>query len=328
MSERAKLLKTVAALESRAVRYFEKVKQEVGEESPRRYVEGALFDALSEGLQREADILTREVVGLMHPALSLAQQSAGLTSADHHDLGIAIRQMRSALHLRRYRYSDTEVLHDEGTVLGVVPPRQFEREIKPSEAAEVFKEAVREVAEILELAAEDGGKSAAVGPSASADRRVYRPGTAFIMMSMDSRNRHLDDVCNTVKRCFADFRIEALRADDIEHEGLITERILEEIQTAEFLFADLTGERPSVYYELGFAHAIRRPVMLFREQGTTIHFDVQGYNCPEYENLSDLEKKLRSRLRSVTGRSERRKAAGDASPLARRLAARKRDLTA
>lgn len=322
MGERTKLLKTLAALESRASRYFEKVKQELLG-SPRHFVEGQLFDSLSQGLRKEADALASEVVRLMHPALSLAQQSAGLTAADHHDLGIAIRQMRSALHLRRYRFSDTEVLHDEGTVLGVVPPRQFEREIDPSGAGEIFSEAVREAVKILELAAEDGGRSAAADASAP-DRRIYRPGTAFIMMSMDSKDRHLDDVCNTVKRCFADFRIEAVRADDIEHEGLITERILEEIQTAEFLFADLTGERPSVYYELGFAHAIRRPVMLFREQGTRIHFDVQGYNCPEYENLSDLEKKLRSRLRSVTGRSERRKSNSDASLAAGHRVARRR----
>jgi len=100
------------------------------------------------------------------------------------------------------------------------------------------------------------------------------------------------------------FGIKAVRADDIEHEGLITSRVLEEIETAEFLFADLTGERPSVYYELGYAHAIRRRVILFRQEGTRMHFDVQGYNCPQYKNLAELEKQLRGRLEHITGRRE------------------------
>jgi hypothetical protein len=119
---------------------------------------------------------------------------------------------------------------------------------------------------------------------------------------MDKSQKDLVDVCDAVKAVFAQFDIDAKRADDIEHEGLITERILSEIKTSEFCFADLSGSRPNVYYEVGYAHALPRRVILFRKAGTGLHFDLAGYNCPDYENLRDLKEKLTQRLRALTNK--------------------------
>ena len=110
------------------------------------------------------------------------------------------------------------------------------------------------------------------------------------------------DLSDAVKEVFAKFDIRAIRADDIEHEGLITQRILSEIKAAEFCFADLSGSRPNVYYEVGYAHTLSRRVILFRKKGTGIHFDLAGYNCPEYVNLGELKQKLTARLRALTNR--------------------------
>jgi nucleoside 2-deoxyribosyltransferase len=126
--------------------------------------------------------------------------------------------------------------------------------------------------------------------------RFDRENTAFLMMWINPEMPELDDVHGTVQEVFKSFNIKATRADEIEHEGIITSRVIEEIKTSNFLFADLTGERPSVYYEIGYAHAIGKPVILFRKKGTRIHFDLAAYNCPEYENLGDLRKRLTRRL--------------------------------
>ena len=122
------------------------------------------------------------------------------------------------------------------------------------------------------------------------------------MMPMDKSKPELTDIADAVKEVFRNFDIPALRADDIEHEGLITPRILSEIKTVEFCFADLSESRPNVYYEVGFAHALPRRVILFRKTGTGLHFDLAGYNCPEYENLRDLKEKPTHRLRALTNK--------------------------
>jgi hypothetical protein len=125
--------------------------------------------------------------------------------------------------------------------------------------------------------------------------------TAFLMMWISP---DLDDVRDVVRDVFQGFGISATRVDEVEHEGLITERIKEQIRASDFLFADLTGERPSVYYEVGYAHALNRPVILFRKKGTLIHFDLAGHNCPDYLNLADLRKKLTRRLEAHVRKSD------------------------
>jgi hypothetical protein len=236
--------------------------------------------------------------------ISVGVRSSGLvTDADRGELAFMVKTVRAALRLRRYRHFGVEVLSDEDRVLGVRPASQDEDEpMAPVSAALRCAEALSRTEDLLLLAAAPslGGQDVSV-LEAEAIRR-YRPNTAFIMMWMDPSLPELEDLSDTVKRSFSRFGITARRADDIEHEDVITGRILDEIKTAEFLFADLTGERPSVYYEVGFAHALGRRVILFRRRGARVHFDLAAYNCPEYENFKDLAEKLLRRLESVTGR--------------------------
>ncbi len=129
------------------------------------------------------------------------------------------------------------------------------------------------------------------------------PNTAFIVMWMDSDRPELDDVCGAIKDVCRTFGITALRADDIEHSDQITELVLSRIASSEFVIADLTGERPNVYYEVGFAQAIGKRPILVRRQESHVHFDLSVHNVRAYKNLTKLKEILNNRFEAILGRS-------------------------
>lgn len=278
------------------------------------------WERLSAELRTEARGLAVRVVNL-GGWIAGASRSAPLASeADQRDVGTATKAMRAALLLRRFDSWSTEVLHDEGRVLGVTPAGQSDDEpLEPTTAKRVFADAVHQLLDTLDLIDASGALGTPQLKVGSQAPARYRPGTAFIIMSMDPTRPELVDVADAVKEVFRAFDIAAVRADDIEHEGIITQRILDEIETAEFLFADVTGARPNVYYEVGYAHALQRRPILFRKEGEGLHFDLAGHNCPGYSNLRDLREKLTRRLEHATNRAPAaRRAVPDAAEAGRR----------
>jgi hypothetical protein len=131
---------------------------------------------------------------------------------------------------------------------------------------------------------------------------TVHPNTAFILMWMDKNHPELDDVANVFKEVFGQFGIHADTTDRIEPQDVITQVILDRIRSSEFLIADLTSERPNVYYEIGYAYAIGKRPILFRKAGTPVHFDLSVHSVPQYRNITELREMLQKRLEAITGR--------------------------
>ena len=252
----------------------------------------------------------RAVSGDFHAPLvrviPLVRESAMLTAVDLNAVQLSVRRINAALRLRAYQEWGPEVLHDEDTVLGVRPAGSSEdRRVRPRQAFEEVNDAVDQVAGRLgilraEAEAEAAGQVPPVRVTPPPGLGV-EPGTAFIIMMIDPERPELEDVKQAIQEEFARIGVRARRSDDIEHSEEITQRILDAIRTSEFLIADLSGERPSVYYEVGYAHAVGKRPILYRRAGTRLHFDLAVQNCPEYRNVTELRERLRRRLTAMTG---------------------------
>lgn len=127
------------------------------------------------------------------------------------------------------------------------------------------------------------------------------PSTAFVMLWLAPDNPDRDTVAQAIREAFAAYGVRAEHAMDVDHDGVITELILRKLREAEYLVADLTGARPSVYYEVGYAHALGKRTMLVRKMGTPIHFDLALHNAPEYRDAADLKRLMLQRLNERIG---------------------------
>ena len=261
------------------------------------------WDRLDEGDQIESSRLQTMLLNTIKVVANGIKHSSLLTEADQRDLSVWTKTLRSSLRLRRYETWDTEVLHDEGEVLGVKRAGQSDEDpLSPSRCAIVFKRTVESVIGLVDLLAASpliAPTEAKKNPQAVAE---FNANTAFVMMQIDHGNPALEDTYETIKECFRKYGINAIRADEIEHQDVITDQIINAIKTSEFLLADLTGERPSVYYEIGYAHCLNRRPIMFRKSGSNVHFDIAAYNCPEYENQTKLKEQLMKRLEALTNR--------------------------
>jgi hypothetical protein len=87
-----------------------------------------------------------------------------------------------------------------------------------------------------------------------------------------------------IKKLCNERQIEALRADEIYGPGLIIRDIIQRITSSQILIADITPCNPNVYFEIGYALALNKPIILLAEKGTKLPFDVSPFRVLFYEN--------------------------------------------
>lgn len=260
------------------------------------------WDMLPKSLQEKSQSVQKLLLSILGNLQNHIKLSPLLTETDEKDLINYIKSMRSTLRLREYRSWNPSVIHDEGHVLGVEPSRQSDdTDLLPHEAREIFYTNHGKIIDLIDLV--KAAPPISTGNLSELNRNIptsYRKNTAFLIMQIAKDNPKVQDTYDVYVECFKKFNIKAIRADDIEHEGKITDRVMDEIRNSEYLLGDLTGERPNVYYEVGYAHALKRSVILYKEKGSDVHFDLADYNCPEYNGLRDLRQQLTNRLESMT----------------------------
>ncbi len=121
------------------------------------------------------------------------------------------------------------------------------------------------------------------------------PPTAFVVMKY---GHPFDELHETVIEpvCLAEgFR--AFRADDEFGPGLIIADIIKRIATASLVIAEITPENANVFFELGFAFGLGKPVILLAERGLKLPFDISGFRTLFYDNSIGGKPRVEADLR-------------------------------
>lgn len=103
-----------------------------------------------------------------------------------------------------------------------------------------------------------------------------------------------------IKKVAQQLEMKIARADDFFTTKSIMEEIWSAIVQSKIMIADCTDKNPNVFYEIGIAHTLGKPVILLTQKEDDVPFDLRHMRCIKYEYTSDgmeeFEKKLKETL--------------------------------
>ena len=119
---------------------------------------------------------------------------------------------------------------------------------------------------------------------------------AFVAMWFDSSL--VETWENGFKPALVSTGFDPYRVDRDPHNEKIDDRIIAEIRRSGILVADVTGHRPGVYFEAGFAMGLNIPVVWTCRASDIeeAHFDTRQYNHVVWDSSDDLKDKLAYRI--------------------------------
>ncbi len=90
--------------------------------------------------------------------------------------------------------------------------------------------------------------------------------------------------------------LECRRVDEITASRQIMRDVWEMLTTCSIVIADLSGKNPNVFYELGLAHVLGKPVVLIAETMDDVPFDLRSVRTIIYGNSPRSWKDLSARV--------------------------------
>ncbi len=116
----------------------------------------------------------------------------------------------------------------------------------------------------------------------------------FILMPFDEKFN--DTWKSGIKGAAEDAGAYAERVDEqIFNEGIL-DRLFNQINKADVIVADTTDRNPNVFYEVGYAHALGKIVILLTQNPSDIPFDLKQRQHLVYAGNETLRKELTGRL--------------------------------
>lgn len=173
-------------------------------------------------------------------------------------------------------------------LIGVISS-EGRKERRPSDIVDIpdfAKEVAKEVAHILKISPE--GIRLQNDPSPIVD-----PKLVFVIMSFAP---DMEPIFDGIQAAGHSHGLKVERVKDVQGDYRIIDKVLQMIDDSIMVVADLTHEKPNVYFELGYVRGIQKTVITTAREGTKLHFDVKDWTCTFYNDSRILEKHLRERF--------------------------------
>lgn len=105
-------------------------------------------------------------------------------------------------------------------------------------------------------------------------------------------------VYHVTKKICSESGLSLYRGDEQHSNNDILDNIIKYIVKSRLIIANINGKNPNVFYELGIAHTLGKPVILICEADNelTNAFDIRQNNTVFYSNWDELETKLSKEL--------------------------------
>lgn len=126
------------------------------------------------------------------------------------------------------------------------------------------------------------------------DVETERPKLFVVMQFTEPFNDLYTDVIRPIG---GEIGFEVIRADETSGPGIIIADIERRIIEAKAIIADITPNNPNVYWEVGYAHALKKPTILVAERSTQLPFDISPFRTIFYDNTIAGKSKIEDGLR-------------------------------
>lgn len=125
----------------------------------------------------------------------------------------------------------------------------------------------------------------------------------FVLMPFEEKLRPV--YASHITKVAKKLKLKIRRGDDIFSAHPIMEDIWADIHAARVIVADCTGRNANVFYEIGIAHTVGKPVILITQNKDDVPFDVKHMRFIDYmytpPGMKQFEKTLESTLKDALG---------------------------
>jgi len=127
-----------------------------------------------------------------------------------------------------------------------------------------------------------------------------QPSQVFIIAPYDPDGQRVQD---TVRQAIEEAGFEVVQnVGNVRPGAVLASSVLDGIRGADLIIADVSRPNPNVFYEMGFAHALRKPTILLFDikSGSSLPSDLAGleyiaYDPTNFRRLADLVRTITRR---------------------------------